>query len=577
MKPAGKILLVSDVNLEPFARLLTNDEVEPQRSQKTEPRLEARVADFGRLHPTLLSGANPDGCELALIWSHPENAVPEFRKVLEFLPADHERILAETREFAGAIARYASGFKAVFALPWIVPAASRALGLLNFRKDEGLSYLLARMNLELADRLSGHANVHVLDSPAWFARIGEKAHSPKLWYLSKTPYSSDLFREAAAEVRAAVRALEGGARKLVVVDLDDTLWGGVVGDIGWQALRLGGHDYLGEAYVDFQLALKNLKNRGILLAVVSKNEEAVALEAMRMHPEMVLRPEDFAAWRINWQDKARNIADLAADLNLGLQSVVFIDENPVERSRVREALPEVFVPEWPQEATRFKSALSALDCFDSATLTDEDRKRHELYAKEKNRETLRAEIGSMDEWIKNLGMTVTVERLSSANLQRAAQLLNKTNQMNLSTRRMTDAELMKWADHPNRAFWTFRVCDKFGDSGLTGLLSLEWDTAGNEARNEAEIRDYVLSCRVMGRRVEESLLYVAVRFASGLRARGGKLGRIVARHVPTAKNKPCLEFFKASGFQGDAAGTAFSWDLERPYPKPDGLTIAVSE
>lgn len=565
MKPARKLLIVSDVNLEPLARLLTNDE--------SEPRLDARVSDFGQLHPTLLSGANPDGCDFALAWSQPENAVPEFRKALEFCSADHERILAETREFAGTVARFAKRFKAVFVLPWMDCASNHALGLLNFRKNEGLSYLLARMNIELADSLSGCANAHILDASKWFARLGEKAHSPKLWYLGKTPYSPDLFREAAADVRAAVRALEGGARKLVVVDLDDTLWGGVVGDIGWEALRLGGHDYLGEAYADFQRALKNLKNRGILLAVVSKNDEAVALEAMRAHPEMVLRPGDFAAWKINWKDKAQNIADLAAGLNLGLQSIVFIDENPVERSRVREALPEVFVPEWPHDATQFKTALRALDCFDAAALTDEDRNRHALYATEKNREALRAGIGSMDEWIKSLGMTVTAERLSSANLQRAAQLLNKTNQMNLATRRMTDSELMEWARGTDRTFWTFRVSDKFGDSGLTGLLSLEWNTE----RQEAEIRDYVLSCRVMGRRVEESLLYVAACHAPGLaadsRASGRKISRLVARYVPTAKNKPCLEFFMASGFQADAAGTVFSWDLKRPYPKPEGLDI----
>ena len=172
-------------------------------------------------------------------------------------------------------------------------------------------------------------------------------------------------REAAADIRAAFVGLRGAAKKLLVLDLDDTLWGGIVGDAGWENLRLGGHDPQGESFADFQRAIKNLKRRGVVLALVSKNEESVALEAIRNHPEMVLKEDDFVGWRINWTDKARNIAELATELNLGLQSVVFIDDNPVERARVREALPEVFVPEWPEDKLLYASAFGQLRCFDA--------------------------------------------------------------------------------------------------------------------------------------------------------------------------------------------------------------------
>ena len=151
------------------------------------------------------------------------------------------------------------------------------------------------------------------------------------------------------DLKAGLNGLDGRGRKLIVVDLDDTLWGGIVGEVGWEQLKLGGHDHVGEAFADFQRALKGLNRRGILLAIASKNEERVALEGIAQHPEMVLSLDDFAGWRIDWEDKAQNIADMVAELNLGLQSVVFIDDNPAERSRVREALPEVFVPEWPAD------------------------------------------------------------------------------------------------------------------------------------------------------------------------------------------------------------------------------------
>ena len=188
-------------------------------------------------------------------------------------------------------------------------------------------------------------------------------------------------------MKAALRAVRGQSRKVVICDLDDTLWGGIVGDAGWENLRLGGHDPVGEAFADFQRELKALTRRGIILAMVSKNTEAVALEAIEKHPEMQLRKDDFAAWRINWDDKAQNIADLMEELNLGLDSAVFLDDNPVERARISEALPEVLVPNLPRDKMLFASTLRKLNCFDSATVSSEDRKRAAFYNAERDRRT----------------------------------------------------------------------------------------------------------------------------------------------------------------------------------------------
>jgi FkbH-like protein len=354
----------------------------------------------------------------------------------------------------------------------------------------------------------------------------------------------------------------GFTKKLIVVDLDNTLWGGVVGDLGWQNLQLGGHDYAGEAFLDFQRALKSLRNRGILLAIVSKNEESVALEALSKHPEMALRPEEFAAWRINWRDKAANVAEVVAELNLGLQSAIFIDDNPVERARVREALPEVYVPEWPEDKTLFASHLLELDCFDSAYSTAEDASRNLTYAMGKQRELLKKTVSSAEEWLLCLDTEVAVEEVSDSNRVRVVQLLNKTNQMNLTTRRVSEQELQAWLDEGRRKLWTFRVKDKFGDSGLTGILSLEIESEA------ARIVDFVLSCRVMGRKVEHAMVAFASQYCATLGLR-----ELRANYIATAKNKPCLSFWQSSGFVIGSEENAFSWPIGQVYPPPAGIQM----
>jgi FkbH-like protein len=254
--------------------------------------------------------------------------------------------------------------------------------------------------------------------------------------------------------------------------------------------------------------------------------------------------------------------DLVSDLNLGLQSAVFIDDNPVERARVSQALPEVFVPDWPQDKMLYKSALLDLRCFDTPSISQEDTQKTHLYSSERQRRDLKSQVGSLDEWLKSLKIAVKVEALNGINLSRTAQLLNKTNQMNLTTRRMTESELAAWAGQENHKLWTFRVADKFGDAGLTGIASLEVDD------KIGRIVDFVLSCRVMGRKVEETMLHTVINYA-----RAAGLAEVQARYIPTPKNKPCLSFFQVSGLAANG-DNIFRWKLDREYPAPQQIEIS---
>lgn len=544
-------LLVADFNAANLAGLLENDG-EPPRVEPLEP-LSGPVAPLLADEGHACWRQKPD---LALIWTRPEATIAAFQDLIEHATLAPERLLAEVDAYAELIRGVSGRARWVFPVSWTLSPDLIGAGLGDWRAQSGLAHTVARMNLRLAEALEGSPNVIMLDAQRWIGAAGPDAFNPRLWYQGKIPFGHAVFEEAVHDIKAALRGLTGRSRKLIALDLDETLWGGIVGDVGWEGLRLGGHDATGEAYVDFQEALKALTRRGVVLAIVSKNDETVALEAIRRHPEMRLRLEDFAGWRISWGDKAKALEDLAAELNLGLDSVVFIDDNPVERARIREALPEVLVPEWPQHPMFYRHALASLRCFDQPTLSDEDRARTSSYVSERERTGLRQRVGSAEEWLASLDMNVTVEPLDAGNLSRAAQLLNKTNQMNLSTRRMSDAELGAWAAQPGRSVWTFRVADRFGDSGLTGLASLHVDG------ERAQVVDFVLSCRVMGRYVEEAMIHWLVDRATQAGAR-----ETWAQLLPTAKNRPCLELWKRSGFE-ESEALRFVWRARGGYAKP---------
>ena len=537
------------------------------KDQET-PRIQAMVAPYGQVMQILLSPASETwerSLNGVVIWTSPESVSESYGRLLAGEAVEPDQLRSEVDDFCRAINSIPGHIQSVFVPTWISGPYDGRLGLLDMDSHRGASLALMRMNTRLAENLRNDWRIYVLDASRWLAVHGERSFSQRMWYMSKTPYSMELLKEAGLEIKAAARALTGRARKPLVVDLDDTLWGGVVGDLGWESLRLGGHDPTGEAFKDFQLALKALKQRGVLLGIVSKNEEQTALEALRLHPEMALREGDFAGWRINWQDKAQSIVELAAELNLGLQAVVFLDDNPMERARVREALPEVMVPELPANPMEFKAALQQLRCFDTPVISAEDRTRTAMYVSERGRRATQTQVSSLDEWLASLQMEVVAEPLSEGNLDRTTQLLNKTNQMNLSTRRLTREELWTWSREVGNSMIVFRVSDKFGDYGLVGIASFRREAASPA---EARIVDFILSCRVMGRKVEETMLHV---LALAAKAAGVKL--LHAEHLPTPRNQPCLTFLQHSGLTHRDGTALFAWDLRRDYLKPSAVSL----
>jgi FkbH-like protein len=470
--------------------------------------------------------------ELLLVWTTPRRAIPSFDALADFRPAAPQALLEEVDQFAEAVSCAAERVSTVFVVSWSLPPHERGVQTLALRPEGGSAYALMTMNLRLAQRLAPKRNVVLLDSGYWHAALQRPSYDPKLHALAKVDYSREFLVKATAEIKAVLRGVLGQSRKLVICDLDNTLWGGIVGDDGLEHVKLGGHDGVGESFLEFQRGLRALKNRGILLAVCSKNDPAVAREMIDRHPEMQLRHSDFACQRINWADKAENVAQILTELNLLPSSAVFLDDSPGERQRIAQAFPEMLVPDLPDDIAQYPAFLAAMDCFETLQITAEDRQRTESYRQEAMRvETQRSAV-SLDAWLQSLELKLTVRRLDRLNLPRAAQLLNKTNQFNLATRRLSEEAFWQWSQAPGRAVFTFWVADRFGDAGLTGLISAEIEPGGRAA-----LADFVMSCRVMGKQVETAMLDVAWQW---LQSQGAT--QLAARYLPTPKNRPFAEF-----------------------------------
>lgn len=390
----------------------------------------------------------------------------------------------------------------------------------------------------LVDLARSHHDVYVVDVEQELARVGtERAHDPTKWLTMRMPYRAEgLLALARAWTRRLV-PMTSRAAKCVVVDLDHTLWGGILGEDGLDGLHLG-VEHPGAAHRNLQRTLRDLMRRGLMLAVASKNDADEALRAIDTHPEMLLRSSDFAALQIHWRPKHESLVEIARALGIGLDALVFVDDNPVERASIRETLPMVHVVDLGGDPMRYAARVAQHPSVERLALSTEDRGRSALLAADRAREALASGVGTLDDFHRSLGMRIEWGTASPATLERIAQLTQKTNQFNLTTLRRSTAEIAALAANENILVRYARVRDRFGDNGLVGVAI---STLEGQA---ATLDTFLMSCRVIGRTVETAML---AKLAADLRARG--VTTLRARYRPTSKNGPAADFLRRHGFE----------------------------
>jgi FkbH-like protein len=400
--------------------------------------------------------------------------------------------------------------------------------------------LIARLNERLSEA-AAEDGVLLLDIARASERDGLDAwFDVTRWLQAKmeiAPQSAPMYGELLGRVIAAQRGL---SRKCLVLDLDNTLWGGVIGDDGPEGIVLGEGTGIGEAHLALQRYAKQLRERGVILAVCSKNDPAIAEAVFRDHPEMILRRTDIAAFIANWEDKAANLRQIAEQLNIGIDSLVFVDDNPAERARIRQSLPQVAVPELPADAAQYARCLADAGYFESVAFTADDSRRGEQYLANASREALQKSSQSMGDFLSGLDMSVIFGPFRQVDLARVAQLIGKTNQFNPTTRRHSHEDVARFVATDRSLTLQFRLVDRFGDNGLVSAMILLPDPQSSDL---LEIDTWVMSCRVFGRELEREAMNIAVEIARRMGVRAFR-----ADYIPTPKNSVIRDLYPGLGF-----------------------------
>lgn len=452
------------------------------------------------------------------------------------------------------------------------------LGANEHRLRTSPSTFTFRLNSAL-ESAADEAGVHLLriDREVYREGIGSW-YDPALWHHAKqeiNPAASPMYGELLLRLVAAQRGLSA---KCLVLDLDNTIWGGVIGDDGLGGIQLGQGSATGEAFLDFQRYVKDLAARGVILAICSKNDESSAFEVFDKHPEMILRRGDIACHAINWQNKAANLIHISETLNIGIDSLVFIDDNPFERELVRRELPDVSVPEMPEDPAYFVERIAQAGYFEGLGVTFEDEKRNLQYQANADRESLRNSVKNVDQYLRTLEMKLTAEPFDNQGLTRIVQLINKTNQFNLTTKRYSSAEVSGLMRCPEMLTFQLRLRDKFGDSGMISVLIArhERESDSQEANRDSlseriVIDSWLMSCRVFGRQVEDATLNLLVERACALH-----VSHIIGVFLPTNKNGIVTDLYPRLGFRPSPDGKN-EWVLEVAGYRPRQTWIEIEE
>ncbi len=460
--------------------------------------------------------------------------------------------------FAGATLKNLRGlarekFQCSIIQQTVLPIGVPLVGNHEFQLPGSAMRLVSELNQRLREQ-SAEEKFAILAIDDAAANDGLAAwHDRALWHRAKQEISPGAGMAYGELVLQVIDAQRCRAAKCLVLDLDNTLWGGVIGDDGLEGIKLGQGSGVGESFTAFQSYVKNLSERGVILAVCSKNDEDNALLPFEKHPDMLLRREDISCFIANWNDKAGNLRQIARHLNIGLDALVFCDDNPFERGQVRDAIPEVRVPELPEDPSFYPQTLAAAGYFESISLTADDYSRVAQYKVNAEREQLKSYSKTIDDYLRNLEMDLKWAAGDRSSVERITQLINKTNQFNLTTKRYDLAQVQALMSSPQTLVLSFRLVDRLGDNGIISVV------IGHRSGEEMLIDSWLMSCRVLGRGVETATLGVLAAEARSL-----GVSTLRGRYVPTEKNKMVADHYEKLGFSravGDSGGTT-SWTLD---------------
>ena len=467
------------------------------------------------------------------------------------LAAERERIVAHLREWAAAAVRQTGALVLVANFP---RPPHPAYGIADGKLRLGEAEFYLTLNLELLRAFKDERRVHVLDLDHLVAVFGHaRAVDSRMYHLAKMPWTEAFQGRIAEELLRYVIAATGRTRKCLAVDLDGTLWSGVAGEDGPQGVGIGPGDAQGEAHRELQHALKGLKQRGVLLSINSKNNLEDVRAVFRERKGMPLALNDFAAPQINWRSKAENLVAIARALNIGTESLAFLDDNPVECALVGDAMPEVRTIRLDGDPAGFAARIRRDIHFERLSLTDEDRRKSRQYVEQARREQALLEVTDLSTYLRSLGLEVEIRPGRRGDIARIHQLFAKTNQFNVTTRRYSVADIERFLSLPEYDLLLAAARDRFGDLGIIGLA------LARTGQDVYEVDSFLMSCRALGRGIEAALMNRLKEMAS---AHG--VARICGRFIPTAKNAPAREFFESQGFRPVHRDPDAAVDYEMP-------------
>ena len=436
-------------------------------------------------------------------------------------------------------------------------------GIASMKSNFNLKDMVLYMNKKLQEFTINKNSIFIFDFDAFVSKFGEKnVFNYQNYFFGDIKIDLDYIPYFANELIPYIIAQLGISKKCIVLDLDNTLWGGIVGEDGFDGIKLG-PQLPGNTYLEFQKNLKALKNRGIILAINSKNNFNDAIQVINEHPNMILRKEDFSSIMINWNNKVSNMYEIAQELNIGLDSIVFFDDDPVNRELMRTSLPDILTVELPKDSSEYVNTLHELPEFSMFEITDEDSKRSEMYAQQQTRKEFEISTPNLEDLLRNLSLELIIKKSNNFTNPRISQLILKTNQFNLTTKRYTAEEILNFTNDENIIIGCAQVKDKFGDHGITGVFIIKKLNS-----NEWFLDTFLLSCRIIGREIEKGILNYIINEA---KKNGIKI--IKSQYVRTEKNTPIQDFLPNCGFK--QINNFWEYDLNNAFNMPDFIKIEI--